>query len=464
MRKTISVALLIGFWLAAVGCEITIPEGLIATAVSEGEAVATQVAKALTETAAGGAVGTPAETLPSGGGPETVEPGVPTPTPTPTIMPTAALPHLRVAFISGGSPWLAAPPAPAYALSASTGVDSVYISDDGQMVAYVRHNTYSEPAELRVVNYDGSADRTLLTSAQVGGLESLPGGASFVDLYNIKWIPGTHRLLINTRAQYEGPGLARFDDLFLLDADTNALTTIFTAGNGGEVWPSPDGTKLAISRATYLSSANIDGSGVHASVITFTAIITYSEFEYYPPVVWAADSSHFGVIIASPDPFAPSPTGAIWSVDASTGAATLQSTLNGLFYLPTGVLSPALDRVGYVIPTGDPAVKESYVSVLDGSSGLHLGSGTTGVDSFSPDGQYFAYFVGSPVTKYIGSLGGGTVLVPGGAMRLKWYNNTHFVYASGTMASWTLKMGDTGGGSTLIATPAGDRTTFDVDE
>jgi hypothetical protein len=461
MRKTLPIVLLICMLFSALACEITIPGNVVSTLEAGGELVATEVAKALTSTAlaAGGPAVTPG---PSGGGPsDTAMPGV---TPAETSAPTAALPHLRVAFISGGSPWLAAPPAAAYQLSTSTGVDSVDISDDGQMVAYIRHNTYSEPAELRVVNWDGTADRTLLSPVQVGALEATPTGALFVDLYQVKWIPGTHRLLINTKAQYEGPGLPRLDDLLALDVDTGTLTTIFTAGNAGEVWPSPDGTKMAISRATFISMAGIDGSGIVSSIITFPSILTHSEYAYYPEIVWKADSSQFGVIIASEDPLTPPTTGAIWLVNASTGSATLASTLNGNFFFPHAVLSPTLDHVGYVVETSDPSVKDSYVSVLDGSSSLHLGTGNTGVDTFSPDGQWFSYYVGSGTDDYIGSLGGGTVLVPGGAMRLMWYGNTGFIYASGTYAAWTLKMGDTGGGSSVIATPTGDRITFDADE
>jgi hypothetical protein len=193
-------------------------------------------------------------------------------------------------------------------------------------------------------------------------------------------------------------------------------------------------------------------------------VITYSEYQYSPGVVWAADSSRFGVIIPSEDPFAGDPTGAIWSVDGSTGAASLLATLHALFFLPQGVLSPALDRVGFVRSTSDPSVKDSYVSALDGSSALHLASGSTAVLSFAPDGQHFAYYVGSPTVVYIGSLGGGTVLVPGSVMRLKWINNSQFVFAQGTMAAWNLQLGDTGGGATLLASPAGDKTTFDANE
>jgi len=470
MRKITAVILFLAVSVAVAGCEI--PDVVVETIISGGQEVATKVAQALTETAVaeGGGVtpgATITETPPSGGGPEETATLEPTQalTATPTATATTPPPHLRVAFVSGGSPWMVEPPAAPFQLSTVTGVDAVDISDDGMVVAYIRHISYSQPAELRAVNSNGTNDRVLLTSAQVGGLETLPSGASFVDLFRLTWIPGTHNLLINTLAQYEGPGLARFDDLFMVNAETGVLTTVFTAGNAGEIWPSPDGTKMVISRGTYLSLANIDGTGVIPNIITFPSIITYSEYQYYPEAVWKADSSQFGVIIASEDPLAPVTSGAIWLVNASTGAASLASTLNGNFFFPRAVLSPTLDHVGYVVTTGSPPVSDSYVSLLDGSFGLHLGSASnTGVDTFSPDGQWFTYYVGSSTTDYVGSLGGGTILVPGGAMRLKWYNNTHFVYSSGTMASWTLKTGDTMGASTIIATPAGDRTTYDVDE
>jgi hypothetical protein len=221
---------------------------------------------------------------------------------------------------------------------------------------------------------------------------------------------------------------------------------------------------MAISRATFFSLANIDGSNMHASLFTFPAVVTYSEYQYYPEAVWAADSSRFGVIIPSEDPLAASTSGTIWSVDGSTGTATLLTTMDGLFFLPAGVLSPTLDLVGYLRHTADPAVKDSYVSMLDGSISMHLGTGTTGVLSFSPDGAYFAYYTGSPTTVYIGSWGGGTVALPGSVMRLKWINGTQFVIAQGTYASWTLQLGNTSGSVSPIASPAGDRIGFDLDE
>ncbi len=478
MRNKIFLWTTFGLALVALGCNIS--GGSVDTAISEGKSAAGTAAAILTEAAGTvSAAGTAsASTLPVGGGPSATDNSAVTDTPaatalTPTVAPSATVaiapsstpsPHLSVAFISGGNPWIVEPPAAPRQLSTAGTVDGVYLSSDGLRVVYTHRPVADGPAEVRVVNSDGTGDRALLTSIQVGALES-PGSALFTDVNRLDWVPGTHWIFLSTRGQFEGPGLASNDDLFVLDVDSGTITTTLTAGNGGDPYPSPDGTKMAVSRGTSLSVCAIDGSGMHPDVISFPVVITYSEYTFYPPVVWAADSTRFGVIIPSPDPFAASPTGAIWMVDGESGAATIVSTLNGIFFLPLGVLSPTLDRVGFIRTAADPSLKDSYVSALDGSSALHLGSNAnTAVLSFAPDGQHFAYSVGSPATVFVGSLGGGTIPVPGSVMHLAWVNTTQFVFSQGTMSSWTLQLGNTGGAASLIASPSGDRTAFDAGE
>jgi hypothetical protein len=447
----------------ALGCNIS--GSSVDTAAAEIKAAGNQAAVILTE-AAGTAAATGTEgasPLPMGGGPSETE----NPPLTATVSPTAAPsptsePHLRVVYISGGNPWIVAPPGAPVQLSAVGSVNRVYLSNDGARVVYTRYPSLSAPAEIRAVNTDASGDRVLLTSAQVGALEA-PGSALYVDIFSMVWIPSAHRMLLKTRGQFEGPGLQLYDDLFLLDADSGSLTPLLTAGNGGNAIPSPDGRKMAITRSTSVSLARIDASEMHANVITFTEVLTYSEYAFYPAIVWATDSSRFGAIIPSPEPLGPAPSGAIWSVDASTGAPSLLSTINNF---RNGVLSPSLDRVGFIRPGADASTDETYVSTLNESSSLHLATGSAGVLSFAPDGQHFAYYVGSsPQQVYIGSLGGGPVLVPGSIVRMgRWINNSQFVYILGPNASRTLQLGDVGGGSTLIATPTGDQTDYDAKE
>ncbi len=365
-----------------------------------------------------------------------------------------------MAFISGGNPWIVEPPSAAVQLSGVGNVTRVHLSDDGAKVVYVRYADFSQPAEIRSVNSDGSGDHALLSPAQVGALEA-PGSASYVDLYSLTWIPGTHRLLLNTMGKYEGPGLMLYDDLFQLDADTGAITPLLAAGSGGNSSPSPDGTKLAIARATSVSLSLIDGSNLRPNVIIFTSVLTYSEYAFYPAIVWTADSSRFGTIIPSPEPLGPSPSGAIWSVNAATGSASLLATLPNFRY---GILSPTLDRVGFTRPGADPSADAVYVSSFDETASLHLADGSSGFLSFAPDGQHFAYSVGSsPIQYYIGSLGGGAVPVPGTGVRMgRWISNSQFIFLLGTSAAWTMQLGDVGGGSTLLASGSGDQIDYEA--
>ena len=61
--------------------------------------------------------------------------------------------------------------------------------------------------------------------------------------------------------------------------------------------------------------ANINGSNLQMDLVTFTPVITYSEYMYTPPPVWALDSSAYGVAIPSEDPLAPNPTGTVWIIN-----------------------------------------------------------------------------------------------------------------------------------------------------
>jgi hypothetical protein len=382
-----------------------------------------------------------------------------------TILPATATetlpapPHLRVAFISAGNAWIAEPPSAAVQLTTVGNVDGIYLSDDGALLVYTRHASDSEPAELRAVNTDGSSDRSIIASSQINSLYP-PGDYLFTDIAGLTFIPGTHRLLMNTRQIFMGPGLMKSDDLYVVDADAATIATIFTAGNGGDATPSPDGARMALARSTNVSVCAIDGSGMHANVITFTPVLTYSEYAYYPTPVWAADSTRFGVIIPSPEQLSPGPTGSIWTVDAASGVASLVSTLPGKFLFPTAILSPDLAHLGYAVPTaGDTS--DLYVANLDGSSALHLSTDiNTAVESFSPDGQHFAYYVGEPGSVFIGSLGGGTLPLAGNVIRLVWIDNNQFVFASGTISSWTLNLGNIDGTSSIIATPSGSTLAF----
>jgi hypothetical protein len=145
--------------------------------------------------------------------------------------------------------------------------------NDGQKIVFTRRPTADGPAEIRAVNRDGSGETVLAPGETWNGL--YPHEIFlFNDLQTMDFIPGTHQLLLNTRGVPEGPGLARYNDLLRLDADSGALTSLRAPETGGDFLVSPDGQKLALVQHDRISLLTIAGADVRASAITFTPVIT----------------------------------------------------------------------------------------------------------------------------------------------------------------------------------------------
>jgi hypothetical protein len=244
------------------------------------------------------------------------------------------------------------------------------------------------------------------------------------------------------------------NDVLIADLDAGTFITLLAPPNGGDFYPSPDGTKLAIVRPDSISLANIDGSGYAANNLAFTNVLTYSEYAYYPPVVWKLDSSQAGVLIPSPEQLAPSPSGTAYRIDPASAAVTAAGTLSGQFMFPLAILSPDLLRVGYTVPIIDTS-KALYVYNLADASSLHLADGEDGMTCFSDDGAWFIYYFGSPQTYYVGSLGGGTAPIGPTVISPVWINSTQFVYLVRSTGIWSINLGNTGGASSVLASGAG---------
>ncbi len=445
--------------LSALACNVA------GTEIPDPHAIATSAAATLTTTAGG----------PAGGGSEkTPEPALtalpdstaePTAEPTtePTLTPTVPPPHLRMVYVLEGNIYIKDGASAPVQITFSGDAEDIRISDDGQKIAYTRRTAGDEPVSLGAVNSDGTGDLILVTGAQVNALYPLDG-ALYNDIYNMKFIPGTHRLLFNTRQAFEGPGLLVNDDVLMADLDTAAFSTVLAPPDGGDFYPSPDGTRMAISRAESISLADIDGGGYAANILTFPLVITYSEYAFYPPVVWKQDSSMAGVIIPSPAQLEPDPTGTMYRIDRATMTASAVTTLPGQFMFPRAVFSPDLVRIGYAVPTS-PSDKALYVQNIDDASSLHLADGVNvGVTGFSPSGAYFIYYYSDPRTYYVGSLGGGTAPIGPTVMDPIWINGTQFVYLARASGTWSINLGNTGGASSVLASGAGEVWAFDADE
>jgi len=377
------------------------------------------------------------------------------------VPPTPArAPALYLAYTDGGNVALFSEPGPAISLTSSGSVESVRISDDGGKIAYTRRPASDGPVELRVVNSDGSGDSLLMSPADFDALYPLDGAVHH-DLSQFDFLPGTHNLLLNTRSTFEGPGLAKHDDLIQVDTDTLARTMLLAPGNGGDFTPSPDGQYLAVVRPNTIEIRLANGTPTVSGVITYTPVTTYSEYAYYAQPVWDRDSMTIGVAIPSSDPLAPATTGSIWRLPVG-GTASLAGTITGQFFLLSGsepLVSPDLSHVVYARPTATPNIWNLYLASVDGSGesliDLYLVWG-----GWSADAQHFVFSRGDATSLQLGDLTEtSTPLVNG--TELRWFTPTEFILLSGSMGGWTLNRAGIGSAPLPLTSPAGDFIDYD---
>jgi hypothetical protein len=370
-----------------------------------------------------------------------------------------------ITYTDGGNVWLLEGTKPPAQLTGSGDASKVMISTDCQKVAFVRSVGPDQLPEVRSVNTDGSGEMTLLTSAQIDALYPLDPNFSHNAIANIDFIPNSHELIFNTRAvPAEGPGLFKYNDLVRLDSDSGSLTAVFPAGSGGDFALSPDGTQLALVLPDTIGLVNIDGSNLRANLISYTPVITYSEFQYYAQPIWTLVSDAIGVAIPSSDPLAAGVSGTIWRVPEATAAATNVATISGDFYFTQAFsepsLSPNLQRVAFLRETGTPNIKDLCLANADGSGEVIYDTGNIQWQGWALDSTHFAYSLGGPMNLHLGVDGGSSTPI-GSCNNLRWRDNNTFVCLSGSMGSWSLMRGQIGGSLTALVSPAGDFIAYD---
>jgi len=370
-----------------------------------------------------------------------------------------------ITYTDGGNVWLLEGTDPPAQLTSSGDASQVMISTDCQKVAFVRRVGADQLPEVRSVNTDGSGEITLLTSAQIDALYPLDPNFSRNDIASIAFIPNSHELIFNTRAVPSGgPGLAKYDDLVRLDSDTGTLTTVFPPGSGGDFSLSPDGTQLALVLPDTIGLVNIDGSNLRANLISYTLVITYSEFQYYAQPIWTLASDAIGVAIPSSDPLAAGVSGTIWRVPEATATANNIGTISGDFYFAQAFgepsLSPNLQRVAFLRETGTPNVKDLILANADGSGEVIYDTGNIQWNGWALDSTHFVYSLGGPMNLHLGVDGGSSTSI-GSCNDLRWRNNNTFLCLSGSLGSWSLMRGQIGGGLITLVSPAGDFIAYD---
>jgi len=441
-KLTLAIGVLL---LAALACSNPFSS---ATPTTDQAALDTVVAATLTASAGGGEMET-------GDTPEV-------PTPTATDSP----PLLRIVYIDNGEVWLWTEGSGAAQLTSSGGLaDEVIISDDGDVVVYKRNIAYGDD-ELWAVNSDGTSDRLLVSLADFDAMSNHPDSVS-TTVYAFDWVPGTHTVAFNTREIFEGPGLILNDDLRLVDADSLMQSTLLSPGDGGAFTYSPDGSQIALVTSTDVSFVDADGSNRRDAVLTFPIIFTYSEYNYYPTPFWLPDSSGLRIAIPSEAQLDAGATTTLWHLPVSGAAPTALWTFSPApFFVDPVTFSPDTLSVAYIVQVG-PLTDNTYelhIASPDGSGDtIYHTAPLANFTSWNPDSTDFVFSFGEPTNKKLGQVGSGFIPLTdtANADQVVWIDATRFLFTTGSIGAWELRLRQLGAPSVLIASPVGDFVSFD---
>ncbi|MDY7075889.1 MAG: hypothetical protein SXV54_03090 [Chloroflexota bacterium] len=432
-------------------------------------------------TAVAGTAGNHAMADPAVEGPPLIAPRTPTPvpdghvppTPVPALtpMPSDAYPApagLRIAFVKDGAIWLWTDEGREATLltSADDGIDTVKISDYGEVLAFRRGD------QLWMTNSDGTGEHQLLGAEDFDAMETEAAGTK-VRLGLFEWIPGTHTLAFNTYLRLEARDVLA-DDLRLVDADTLEQTILLPPGEGGQFHYSPDGSQIAIVTAGDISLANADGGNRRDSVLTYTRVAMYSEDDYYVQPAWAADGSSLMVAIPPADPHAqPVQPTTIWRIPTDGTPASLITDVVAFPEKGAVVFSHGLTYVAYLeMPQSGTTLTEIdqiWLKVVRLENGDRAAYPIYGdFYGWAPNSRRFAFLADTghqmpqlQIGQYSGPTIPGSIDAGASVHDFRWVDADHYLFLvrrDGELGaegdSWDLVMGNVAGASAVLATTA----------
>jgi hypothetical protein len=343
----------------------------------------------------------------------------------PPVLPPPAVATLRVVYIKADNVWLWTEGTGILQLTSAGGARNPVLSGDGQVVAFIRNG------ELWAVNADGTNERQLVSTAYLAGLAS---GGDTAEVKTIVWRPGTHMIYFNTVvvAAIVGYRIPQAD-LLSIDADGSAdlVADLESSGSGGEPYFSPDGTIVALSQPDKIIYMEVSGAYWNVA-LTFANVLTYSEWSYYPEIVWLPDSSGVRVVIPAADPLGdPTQPSTFWNVPVS-GTPSI---------LTTFVAAPAFASFPYISPDSNvvlyqaenPGGVEIHSIRSDGMDTFYTSypSGTVEIEGWTPDSVHFMVHH-LPTQINIMAAGEDQVLGDTSVVsKVKWIDSSRFLFLNG---------------------------------
>jgi hypothetical protein len=360
---------------------------------------------------------------------------------------------LQVAFVKDGNVWLWQEQGETAVLTQDGGVEEVKLSDDARKVAFVRGGS------LWVVNRDGSDERRLVGADYLAGLSVDGRGAA---LNQFDWTPGAYTIAFNSRQELEGPGLLLNDDLHRVDAITGEVTMLLGPGDGGQFTYSAGGEQIALATPGDISLVDA-GGGNRRQVLTYTPVLTYSEYQYYARPLWTPDGNELLVVIPPPDPFArPLPATSIFRLFSDGRPAHLVKTVEAMALFNPPAISPDMTLVAYLQPVGENE-SNLMMGLLEGGEAVLYARNAQAFDGWSPDSEQFIY-TAADGTKQLGRSGTAPRPLPGSptsVVDVRWVDGERFLFLNQTPRGWDLVLGHVDGTSEIVEAIAGFPPSYD---
>lgn len=325
--------------------------------------------------------------------------------------------------------------------------ESPRISDDGQVIVFLRNN------ELYSIRVDGTGERPLVNRAYLDSFRA--AGMLEVRIRQFDFIPGSREIFFSLYAETEGYPMP-LGDLHRVSAEGGAPSIVLAAGQGDGQWTfSPDGRFFALAQGNQIRVLNRDGSGDRV-LFPFTFVSTYSEWTYYPQVVWRDDSAGFYTVIPAPAALEnPSQPARYYYIPLTEGSPA---------QLAEFVTVPVWESFPYLAPNG---LSVAYVRPEGSSQSLHVidlstADRTVQTDSrlyivnWNPDSQQVAFYnPNTPADVVLQVFGGPPVPLndtAGGLSNVRWVTESRFLFLSGeelrlrdlSAASFVIDTGVTG--------------------
>ena len=384
-------------------------------------------------------------------------------TPTPAILeqstPTATASGLsaagiRISYVEGGDVWLLDGLRLPVQLTDDGGVERAMMAGDGQVLAYTRRIGPTR-TELRALRADGGGDRVLLSEDTLDGLYDLLEGVIGTTLGEFHFVPGTHRILFNTRSIFAPSyvGTPENQDLLSLDADSGKLTRLLDPGLAGLITVSPSGGYAALVGPTSLGLIDTDGRIYHREVVSFPLVVTLGARIVYPTAVWSSDSSAVGLVVPPWDLLNPAPSdGILWRAAPSAGTAMTLSSMRGELFSADPAdgphLSPSLGEIAFLKHSLGSAGRDLRLAGVDGSSPFLYAQDVERFVGWLVDGRRFLYQAAGSI--WLGARNSGPIELGEGDF-VGWVDERQYLSLRSHPSGWSLMLGAIGSEAQALA-------------